>query len=260
MGVDYIPLVLGSASPARLQVLRAAGIEPTVIVSEVDEDRVVSDLWRTGQPAKVDEVARHQVCALAAAKAGAVAAKAGAQLADAGDTALVVGCDSMLEIGEKVVGKPHQPQVARERLLAMSEQAGVLWTGHSLLRLEREPGEGSTEGPATGNSTGDPAGGAVSTWKITAQVTHAARTVVYFGRFDPEIVDAYVATGEPLKVAGAFTIDGIGGPLVAGVEGDPHSVVGLSLPLLRELLDQVGVPLPWLWNLEPARQGNPLAR
>ncbi|WP_020668173.1 Maf family protein [Amycolatopsis nigrescens] len=202
--------VLGSASPARLGVLRAAGIDPSVVVSGVDEDAVAATL--------TDPSPAELVTALAAAKAEAVTREV---LATHGD-AVVVGCDSMLSIGGAMVGKPGSPEVARERWAAMAGRTGELLTGHAVVRLT----DGRRDGLATGS--------------------HA--TTVRFAEPSPDELDAYLATGEPLGVAGAFTLDGFGGWFVEGIDGDPSSVIGISLPLTRKLLAEVGVSVIDLWR------------
>ncbi|MFC4004184.1 Maf family protein [Prauserella oleivorans] len=199
--------VLASASPARLAVLRAAGIEPTVIVSGVDEDAVAASL--------ADPAPAELVTALARAKAQAVAA-------DAGGDAVVVGCDSMLSIGGEMVGKPGTAEVARKRWAGMAGGSGELLTGHAVLRVE---------------------GGAV-----TAEATGAQATTVRFATPSQHELDTYIGTGEPLQVAGAFTLDGLGGWFVEGVDGDPSSVVGISLPLTRRLLAEIGISVVDLWR------------
>jgi septum formation protein len=136
-----------------------------------------------------------------------------------GADAVVVGCDSMLEFDGEVIGKPAGPEAARERWRAMRGGKGVLHSGHWLVDLRDEA-----------------AGGTGATLGATSSTT------VWFGQMDDDEIDAYVATGEPLEVAGAFTIDGLGGPYIDRVEGDHHGVVGLSLPLLRTLLHDIGVP------------------
>ncbi|WP_344425924.1 nucleoside triphosphate pyrophosphatase [Amycolatopsis minnesotensis] len=201
--------VLASASPARLAVLRAAGIEPSVVVSGVDEDAVAAELR---DPSHEDVVV-----ALAGAKARAVAGT----LPESGPS-VVVGCDSMLSIGGDLVGKPGTPEIARERWSAMAGKTGELLTGHAVLR--REHGE------------------------IVAEASGTRTTVVRFGEPDDAELDAYLATGEPLAVAGAFTLDGLGGWFVEGIDGDPSSVIGISLPLTRELLRRVGVSVTELWT------------
>ncbi len=211
-------LILASRSPARLATLHNAGIQPLVRVSEVDEDALEAGLDAETPPPD-------RVTALARAKAVAVADSLKAENLPAG-TYLVLGCDSMLEIDGQMVGKPHTPELARQRIRQMRETDATLWTGHSLI-----PVEVGAEGIQVGNP-----------------LSEAAATIVHFASISDAEIDAYVATGEPLEVAGSFTIDGLGGPFVKGVTGDPHSVVGVSLPLLRELVARVGVFWPSLWT------------
>jgi len=208
-------LILASASPARLTTLEHAGITPRVCVSDVDEDAVLA---QAGPLAAADAV-----LTLARAKAEAVAARAEC----AG--ALVLGCDSMLDIDGQVVGKPGTAEVATARWRTMRGRSGVLHTGHWLIDTR---GEGSV-----GGGLGE--GGAGGEGSVGATVS----TTVYFAQLTDAEIDAYVATGEPLRVAGGFTVDGLGGPYVTRIEGDYHAVVGLSLPLLRDLLASRGVPL-----------------
>ncbi|GAB7192310.1 Maf family protein [Kineococcus sp. NUM-3379] len=205
-------LVLASASPARLATLRAAGVEPTVIVSGVDEPAVLA---RYGI-SEAEDVA----LVLAKAKAEDVAGREEVPL-----DGLVLGCDSVLELDGEVHGKPADAAEARRRWRAMRGRSGVLHTGHWLVDAREEGSTGATLG-------------------AVASVT------VHFADVTDAEIDAYVATGEPLGVAGAFTLDGLGGPFVRGVEGDPHAVVGVSLPLLRELLAEASVAWPSLWSVE----------
>ncbi|PFG20381.1 Maf family protein [Serinibacter salmoneus] len=207
-------LVLASASPARAALLRAAGIEPIIEVSAVQEDAVIAARRAAGTDPGVAE----QVLLLARAKAQDVATRLGHPVAGtAAQAPLVLGCDSLLEVDGVARGKPHTPERAREWWRTVSGRSGVLHTGHHLC-------------------LGDHRAEAVSS------------TTVHFAELGPEEVDAYVATGEPLQVAGAFTIDGLGGAFIERIEGDHHGVVGLSLPLLRTLVSRLGIPYPALWT------------
>jgi septum formation protein len=197
-----VQLVLASASPARLATLRSAGIDPVVIVSGVDETQL------DGLPPA--ELALQ----LAELKCGAVAARD-----DVPAQALVLGCDSVLELGGQALGKPESAEVAIERWREMRGRSGVLHTGHCL----RE----------------------AATGRVAAAT---ASTTVHFADVTDEEIAAYVATGEPLWVAGAFTIDGLGGAFVESIEGDHHNVVGVSLPLLRGLVVELGHSWTGLWN------------
>ncbi|MEO7130696.1 MAG: Maf family protein [Dermatophilaceae bacterium] len=202
-----VTLVLASASPARLATLRAAGIDPEVVVSDVDEDLVVADsLDRYGRLGPADVA-----LLLARAKCEAVASATTR-------SAVVVGCDSVLELDGEVHGRPADAAEAVARWRRMRGRSGVLHTGH-WVRDERDVA----------------AGGGAGTLGATASTT------VHFAELSDEEIERYVATGEPLNVAGAFTIDGLGGAFITGIEGDHHNVVGLSLPLLRELLGDLGI-------------------
>jgi septum formation protein len=211
MPMPRVHLVLASASPARRATLRAVGIEPTVIVSEVDEDAAVAvatSRYGRLEPADV-------ALLLARAKCEAVAL----QVATGSTSGYVVlGCDSVLELDGEVHGKPRDAQEATDRWRGMRGREGTLHTGH-WLRDERSADAGGTG----------------------ATIGATASTTVRFARLTDDEIDVYVATGEPLRVAGAFTVDGLGGAFVEGIDGDHHNVVGLSLPLLRELLAEVGV-------------------
>ena len=268
-------LILASQSSGRLATLRAAGVEPIVCVSDVDEPAVLAALARerraVGDPGPSGA---QQVQALARAKALAVASTfkadpprpgpAGAGAPGTGPLeagslkaaplgagsrgvvrpgsggggaggggagamsagAFVVGCDSMLEIDGRIVGKPGDPRTAVEQWRSMRSATGILHTGHTLVRL---PDGATAEGVSS--------------------------TVVHFARPSDAEIEAYVATGEPLWCAGAFTIDGLGGAFVEGVEGDPHGVVGLSLPLLRRLVLELGGSWTDLWAQGRGRAG-----
>ena len=226
-------LVLASASPARRATLIAAGITPLVRVSTVDEDAVLAALPGGRAFSGTATTPADEVSALAAAKCLDVCealARNSLDLPD-GEPVLVVGCDSMLEIGGQMLGKPHTPEVARERIAAMRRSTATLWTGHCAALLA----------PASSAQDGD-------TRVVTASVTRSASTLVHFGDISDAEIDAYVATGEPLHVAGSFTVDGLGGPFIEGVTGDYHSVVGISLPLLRAMATELGVFWPDLWD------------
>ena len=195
--------------------MRDGGIEPTTIAPGVDEDAVVERLTAMGAISGTADM----VHALAKAKAEAVLDQPDAR------GALVIGCDSSLEFDGEALGKPHEPQVARERLLAMRGKTGILYSGHWVIdNRNPEPG------------------------KLPPAVGRVSASKVHFADLTEAEIDAYVATGEPLKVAGAFTIDGLGGAFLRGIEGDAHTVVGLSLPTLRELVRELGVEYTSLWN------------
>jgi septum formation protein len=206
-----VRLVLASASPGRLAVLRAAGIDPVVRVSGVDEDALVATL-SSATPAEL-------VTALACAKADAVAADVATEHPDA----VIVGCDSMLHLGGELIGKPGCAEAALRHWQAMAGRTGELITGHAVVRLD--------QGVRT----------------ATARGTQS--TLIRFGTPSAEEIEAYVETGEPLQVAGGFTLDGRGGWFVDGIDGDPSSVIGISLPLTRRLLAEVAVPVVSLWTL-----------
>ena len=205
-------LYLASTSPARLATLRAVGVEPILLASEVDEDAAVAAAGELTAP--------EMVLLLARLKAEAVVGRTvDGQPIDG----FVLGGDSAFELDGVVYGKPHEPAVARERWLLQRGREGELHSGHWLIDHR-------------GGVVGDAVGG-VST-----------STVRFASDISDEEIDAYVATGEPLKVAGAFTIDSLGAPFISEVRGDPHAVVGLSVALLRELLLEFGVRWHRLWN------------
>lgn len=196
-------LVLASASPARKRLLTDAGITPVIRVSDVDE-KALESAMPGASPAEL-------CLELARAKARAVAGEFAGDL----DT-IVIGCDSVLDIDGVAFGKPADAATAKSRWQQMSGRAGILRTGHWVIRGADEVGE-------------------------------VASTTVVHGLLTEAEIDAYIATGEPLQVAGGFTLDGLGAPFVERIDGDPSNVIGLSLPLLRTLLSRLGVSWPSLW-------------
>ncbi len=205
-------LVLASSSPARLALLRSAGIEPEVVLPNTDEPALAAKA-RTENP---NLSAQELVGLLAKAKAESVLH----ELSTEG--ALILGGDSALEFQGEILGKPHEPKVALERWAKLSGNVGVLHSGHYLI------------------DNRDPAN------PVGAQMVSS--TKVFFSKLSKQEIADYVATGEPLKVAGAFTIDGLGGAFIDRIEGDSHTVVGLSLKVLRELAAGFGVHYPSFWR------------
>ena len=203
--LDRPRLVLASASPARLRTLRGAGLDPEVVVSDVDEEGISA-----GTPAET-------ALLLARLKAFAVADRLAATAAPG---TLVLGCDTLLELDGQALGKPGGAAEAVARWQQMRGRSGALHTGHCLVQL--------TEGR-------------------NREVTATATTGVHFADVSDDEIEAYAGSGEPLAVAGAFTLDGLGGAFVTGVTGDHHNVVGVSLPLLRRLLIDLGIAWPRLW-------------
>ncbi len=212
-----IRLYLASTSPARLATLRAAGIEPAgLLYPGVDEDAVVAALSDGRPPLSAAET----VAALAKAKAEAVIGR----LVDGEPVdGFILGGDSAFELDGVVYGKPHTPSLARERWERMVGRTGVLHSGHWLI----DQRGGTLQGGA----------GAVD-----------AAEVSFSADISSDEIDAYIASGEPLKVAGAFTVDGLGQAFIHRVAGAPSAVVGLSVPTLRTLVAGFGATLPQLWN------------
>jgi septum formation protein len=201
-GVNRAPpaaFVLASGSAGRLRVLRDAGMDPEVVVSGADE---------TGGDG-LDTADLVQM--LAERKAAAVAERR----ADA----LVLGCDSLLDLDGSAFGKPESAPEAAAMWRRLFGREGTLCTGHCLIH-----------GPDG------------------RRVRGVARTVVRFGRPSDAEIAAYVASGEPLELAGAFSIDGRAAPFVDGIDGDPGTVIGLSLPLLRRMLADLGIAITDLWT------------
>ena len=212
-------LYLASTSPARLATLRAVGIEPITIPSKVDEEAAVASAGPLTAAEMVQLLARLKAEAVLEPLLGDPSLGDGAPL-----DGLVLGGDSALEFGGTIYGKPHLPEVARERWYEQRGGSGLLHSGHWLI-------------DARGGVIGQAIGG------VAEARVHFADDIT-----DAEI-DAYIATGEPLEVAGAFTIDSKGAGFIERVEGDPHAVVGLSVPLLRHLVRQLGVEWTDLWNI-----------
>ena len=193
-------LILASASPSRLRLLQGSGLNPEVIVSHVPEDGV------DGLPPA------EAVLMLARRKAVAVSLKVDGP-------ALVIGCDSMLELEGESYGKPATPDEARERWRHMRNRSGVLHTGHCVID--------TTDG---------------------SQASRTDSATVRFGNPSDYEIDAYIATGEPLRVAGAFTLEGMSSPWIDSIDGNYGTITGISIPLLRELLAELGVGIVDLWS------------
>jgi nucleoside triphosphate pyrophosphatase len=195
--------VLASASAGRLRVLRDAGIDPEVLVSGADE--TADDGLDTATV----------VGLLAERKASAVAARR--------PDALVLGCDSLLDLDQQAFGKPASAEQAAGLWRRLSGREATLLTGHCLIDAGSD-----------------------------RRVRGVARTVVRFGTPSDAEVSAYVASGEPMAMAGGFSIDGLGAPFVDSIDGDHSNVIGLSLPLLRRMLADLGVAITDLWRTSPA--------
>ncbi|MBU9764004.1 septum formation inhibitor Maf [Mycobacterium sp. TNTM28] len=204
-------VVLGSASTGRLGVLRQAGLDPLVVVSGVDEDAVIAALADAG-PEQV-------VSGLAAAKADEVLTRVPAAVAA---DCVVIGCDSMLLLDGRLCGKPGDVDTARRQWHAMAGHTAQLYTGHAVLVVR----DGS----------------------VVHRLADTGITAVHFGTPSEADLEAYLRSDEPLWVAGGFTLDGLGGWFVDGIEGDPSNVIGLSLPLLRRMLASVGMSIAELWK------------
>jgi septum formation protein len=212
-----VRLYLASTSPARLATLRAVGVEPIAIAPGVDESAAVAAAGPLSAAEMVQLLARLK----AEAVLDPAARSAGMPVADI--DGFILGGDSAFELDGTVFGKPHLPHIARERWLAQRGRSGVLHSGHWLI---------------------DHRGG-----RMHGAVGRATSAIVHFADDIEEAeIDAYIATGEPLAVAGAFTIDSKGAAFIDRIEGDPHTVVGLSVPLLRRLVHELGGRWTDLWN------------
>jgi septum formation protein len=191
--------VLASASPARLKLLRMVGIEPIVCKSDFDEDQI-----------QLEEAAE-LVTTLAKYKAETIVP----QFSDA----LILGCDSVLTVNDRIYGKPESPQIAIARWRGMRGSMGIIYTGHALIDLKQQ-----------------------------RQIIRCGITKVYFANISDRTIEAYIATGEPLKCAGSFALEGKGGMLVEKIEGCHSNVIGLSLPLLRQMLEDLGYNFSNFWQ------------
>ena len=200
MNVNNTPrLILASASPARLKLLRMVGIEPVVCKSEFDEDSI--------QIQEADEL----VTTLARCKAETVAP----QFKDA----LVLGCDSVLTVNDRIYGKPESPQIAIARWRGMRGKMGIIYTGHALIDNQQQ-----------------------------RHIVRCGITRVYFADLSDRTIEAYVATGEPLRCAGSFALEGKGGMFVEKIEGCHSNVIGLSLPVLYQMIENLGYNVTNFWN------------
>lgn len=187
-------IVLASSSPSRARLLRSVGIEPTILVSGVDEE----------DPRYAELTPREMVIALAIVKAHTIRAKVDFP-------ALIIGCDSTFEFEGKSLGKPETADRAIERAKMMRGKSGVLHTGHCIIDTEKG-----------------------------VEVSDVASTQVFFAAMSDREIEDYVATGEPLHVAGGFTLDGLSAPFIERIEGESSNVIGLSLPLIRKSLSSLG--------------------
>ncbi|KAJ1680509.1 hypothetical protein LUZ63_024271 [Rhynchospora breviuscula] len=210
-------VLLASTSPARLMLLRQAGIEPETRAPDVDEEAVIAAVEAECGVLAPDA----HVLLLARRKAADVAQRVVAD--DPAFDGVVIGGDSMFELDGEILGKPYTAEAATARWRAMRGRTGVLHSGHSVWRVS--PDAEAAEVHAV-----------------------AAASVSFAADVSDDEIAAYVATGEPLQVAGAFTVDSLGGAFIERVEGDPSTVVGMSLSTLRRLVTELGVPWTSLWN------------
>jgi len=209
---------LASTSPARLMLLRQAGIEPLTRSPQTDEDALQAEAEAARGGALAPE---ELVLLLARAKAADVAHRLAAE--EPGFDGIVIGGDSVFAIDGRVHGKPHTAEEATRRWSAMRGETGVLHSGHSVFRLS--PGADPREATAV-----------------------AAASVTFAADVSDDEIAVYVASGEPLHVAGAFTVDSLGGAFITRVEGDPSTVVGMSLSTVRRLAGELGVVWTDLWQ------------
>ena len=191
-------IVLASQSTSRRRLLEGAGINPTIIVSNVDEE---TEFFNAMSPSDM-------VIALAVTKAHTVREQIDYP-------ALIIGCDSTFDVDGVSFGKPGTPEIARQRAKKISGRSGLLHTGHCIIDT------------AQGREIAD---------RVTTKVT--------FSELTDQEIDDYIASGEPLQVAGGFTLDGFGSPFIPVIEGDYTNVVGLSMPFLRSAMSQLGYSWP----------------
>lgn len=211
-------MCLASTSPARRMLLRQAGIEPLIRAPRVDEEAEIERIERAeGRTLPPDE----HVLVLARLKAADVVTAVSRD--DPDFDGIVIGGDSMFELDGRILGKPYEPEIAAQRWREMRGRTGILHSGHSVYRVR--PGAEAIEAHAV-----------------------ARAAVTFADDVSDDEIAAYVATGEPLLVAGAFTVDSLGGPFITRVEGDPSTVVGMSLSTVRQLTTRLGVVWPSLWN------------
>ncbi|MDO5747307.1 MAG: Maf family protein [Actinomycetaceae bacterium] len=215
-----IQVILASQSPSRRETLERAGIEPRVHIADVDEAAILASVQH--------RCLEEKVCALATAKARRCFDELYSKCRPQG-TVIIIGCDSMFLFEGELCGKPHDPVTACARIAAMAGKKGVLMTGHHVIVCE-------------GNQE-------------IRQKTAASQADVYVSKMTSEEIQAYVDSGEPLEVAGSFTLEGLGGAFIDRVDGDYHGVIGLSLPLLRTMLKELDVFWPDLWTDEAKQLG-----
>ncbi len=255
---EHVPFILASQSPSRQALLVKAGISPVIRKSHLDEPRALEDAARSRGLKATDLSIEDRVSVLAAGKADLIlhtlqsvvetehrvqgdlvvvrpldgqaacpaqvrpmqqAVRSWSGMAQAKVGPLLLGCDSLFTLDGRILGKPHRPEIAMERLMAMRGRTGTLVTGHCLIDV------------ATGR-----------------RVQGVSRAKVSFGHYDQADMEAYIASGEPLEVAGSFTLEGLGGAFIAGIEGDPSGVMGLSMPTLRSLVEELGLHWADLWD------------
>lgn len=227
-------VILASSSPSRLNILRAAGITPQVIRPEVDEQAVAA--------AAAPRTVADQTQLLAQAKGDAVLDMITAGACEPHTTdqrAVLLASDSILDLDGRAVGKPHTAQCTRQVWKTMGGRTGTLYTGHLVAVLEYAAVH--MDRPAANRTD-------TGTWRVTSRSCAVRGTQVTLAELDDAEIDTYIATGEPLEVAGALTIDGYGGAFVESLTGDHLNVLGLSLPLVRSLLREQDVAWHELWD------------